>query len=556
MKMDGKVLFYNESDGRGIIITPQKEKIEFSVQEWNDFDIMPCTGLLVTFYFEAGTATDITSKSSEPTTDPSFPDISPNAKAPSTDDNESSEKNLQSDLPTKKLDTPPKPPSASEKELVSDTSESSGECDDAYVIAQESMNLFDGLEESVPEREESITVTLNLPIAVAHYFNIIENHIKQRVGYKKVSGRLDYLLARRFVWTTYHNLSEIDLSIITPKIKILASDLKVMSRVYDDFSSKTRHQNLAFEEVFLSCQAEYTKIKEGAEKIIKKLNLLRTNEKVINDILVVTKEDLNKNIKSVEFDAMQKELKSLSGTYVDVVHMIAELDERYKHDLKLLNDFEHEYREEFYKIFSLEAKKYQKNILEILNAQAYILDEQLWQKAKESPSIIAYFKKSSVVGEFNTKTYLKYYLNSLDSTKAGTDNKALFVLYEYLVSLEKNYILVVANSAQDAMDYESYIKHADKKCNVKSFIDEKAAIKWAMKNSVKVLIVEDKLQSTKVEIFWSVYHNHVFEKPKIILIGNQPLERSSAYCITKFLMKNTSSRVIADTIKLLLAPNS
>ena len=37
---------------------------------------------------------------------------------------------------------------------------------------------------------------------------------------------------------------------------------------------------------------------------------------------------------------MQDDFKSLNGTYVDVVHMMAELDARYKHDLKLLKAFD------------------------------------------------------------------------------------------------------------------------------------------------------------------------------------------------------------------------
>jgi ribosomal protein S8 len=611
MKIDGKVLFFSQSDGKGIIITPQKEKIEFSVQEWDDFDVMPSTGLVVSFDFEDEIARNISAKSSESSQENSTNEKSVSMKevlpddvvvfsddedyAENTIDNRSVQKldenlkymnngpengtvsqssgplaevgdvELPSDVVlfadkvtvTENFDADEPVTEIIEEELPSDVVVfPDDEPVEEHFENQDDIALLENLEEEIPPREESITVTLNLPIAVANYFNIIENHINRRVSYKKVTGRLDYLVIRRFLWTTYNNLSEIDLHIITPKIKMLGDDLKIMSRVYDDFSTKIRHPRLAFEEVFLSCQAEYKKIRDGAQKVIEKLNLLRSNEKVIGGVLRVKKEELDKNIKSVEFGAMKEELKSLNGAYVDVVHMMAELDERYKHDLQLLNDFEQEYRDDFYEIFAVEAKKHKKDILEILNAQAYIVDAQLWQQAKVSKSIKAHFKKSSIDGELNTKTYLKYYLDTIDSTKAVGDSQALFDLYDYLVTLQKDYILVMVSSAQDAMEYESCIKNADKSYNVKSFIDEKAAIQWAMRNSVKVLVVEDRLQSTNVETFLNVYHNNIFVKPKIILIGSKPKLSSSAYSITKLLMKNASSKVVVDSIKSLLTDKS
>ena len=80
------------------------------------------------------------------------------------------------------------------------------------------------------------------------------------------------------------------------------------------------------------------------------------------------------------------------------------------------------------------------------------------------------------------RSYLKYYLDSLDSNKATDEMKKLFSLYEYLVSIQKEFIVIVVNSTQDAMDYESGIKKLNSSYNVKAFIDEKSTIQWAVKN--------------------------------------------------------------------------
>ena len=64
-------------------------------------------------------------------------------------------------------------------------------------------------------------------------------------------------------------------------------------------------------------------------------------------------------------------------------------------------EFEQEYREDFYELFNESAKKYKKNIVDILSAQAFTLDSQLWNKAKASKAVKAHFHKSDIKGEFN-----------------------------------------------------------------------------------------------------------------------------------------------------------
>ncbi len=61
MQTIGKILFYNEGDGKGILITSGREKINFSIQEWNDFETMPSLGLEVHFTLQNDEALSIAS---------------------------------------------------------------------------------------------------------------------------------------------------------------------------------------------------------------------------------------------------------------------------------------------------------------------------------------------------------------------------------------------------------------------------------------------------------------------------------------------------------------
>jgi len=538
IKTTGKVLFFNSNEGSGIIITAEKTKHNFSVQFWDDFDVMPETGLEVAFDEVDGNVENIVSKA--------------------TYEVEMRENVVQEDeVVEEKTELQINEPLAIEKhlEIVSTP-------DLNYVDSTEEMSVahfeleIEGSEAEVEaelqrERPSSITNTLTIGRAVSNYFDVIKQNIEIRENYKKVTGRLDYLVIRRFLWTTYNNLVDVDIRIITPKIKMLSNDLKEMAKVYDDYVIKTKNPPFAYQEVFLSAQEEYQKIKQGAGNVIEKINHLQVNAKKLGGVRSIRKKELQESIKTPQFKALEKELKSLNGAYVDVVHMMAELDERYKNDMALLEEFETEYREDFYEVFDIEAQRHRDDLVDILNAQAFFFDSQQWSAAKSSKLVQAHFKQANVSGELNTKTYLKYYLSTQDESKATGETRKLFELYKYLQSVQKDYTMVVTANPQEAMEYESEIHHMSGSYNVKSFVDEIKAIKWARKNSVSILVVEDELQKVRVAKFLSIYAKNIMSNPKVILIGNKP--GSSAISITKLLPRGSTAKAISQAVDSLLA---
>lgn len=45
--METKIISYDSVNGKGILITEKNEKIDFSIDKWNDFEILPKIGLIV-----------------------------------------------------------------------------------------------------------------------------------------------------------------------------------------------------------------------------------------------------------------------------------------------------------------------------------------------------------------------------------------------------------------------------------------------------------------------------------------------------------------------------
>ena len=519
----GKVLFYNEQNGTGISITKDNQKIKFSIEEWNNYDAMPCLGLEISFIIENDLATkinviEINKTEKELSTPQTNLDIQSNER------NESSKKQTHHKYKNAEL-------TSAEKELN-------------MLLNSSSDNL-----ESLNKR---ISLSMDITDTMHDYFSHLKKQLTKREGYKKVNGRLDYTLARRFLWTTFNNLVDIDNKIVTLRIKSISDDLKFFSNIKDNFDKKIKYPLVAFQDIFLSSQSEYTIVKQVTADTIDRLSLLRNKEETMNAEKKKKQNDILKCKNKKDLAVLTKELKVLNGTYADIVHMMALLQEIHEKNTKRLSEFENTYKENFYKTFQEEAKKHKKSILQILNAQAYLLDFLLWKEAKSSPATLRYFKSLSVDIELNTKTYLKYYLSTLDEDKAGKDSQDLFALYDHLVEVQKDYILVLTASSQEAMNYTNTIRSSDKSLEVKSFISELESLKWAMTNTIKLIVIEDTLISTSAKKYLDYYHNHIFSKPKIILIGDDAEIKSNYYTISKTLPNYVQPKILAETLTSLI----
>jgi len=522
MRITGKILFYNGSEGEGIIITQDKNKYRFSVTQWSDFEVMPAVGLKISFEL--------------------YRSIPQNIEV--LQENVSLEEELL--LEDKREDSH----FLNDEELIIKPQRYKEE--ELTISEEELVHLLTDTSLSLLTLDENIQQTMSITDTMKRYFRFVSESIKKRLGYKKVDGRLDYRLAKRFLWTTYNNLREIDSHIITERIKSVSEDLRQMDKLQEDYERKVRYPSVAFEEIFLSSQIEYRKTKIIAQKVSDKLSSLRVKEHSLGLERKKLQKKIDKLSSSKEKEALEKQHKIVSGTYVDIIHMIAKLQEVYSVQMEKLQRFEEKYQEVFNQEFKKEAKRYGDFIVDIVNAQAYLLDYLLWKEAKTSKAILVHFKNLAVDVELNTKGYLKYYLSTLDESKATESTKELYELYQHLQDIHKDYVLIVCDDVQDAIEYEQCIRSISQNLGVKTFIDELQALKWAMTNSVKVIIVTQTLQLSSAQKFLDSYHNNIFSKPEIILLGDAPHKHSKHYSIRRILPRNSSTRDIVQSLKAIL----
>lgn len=520
-----KILFYNEQNGSGISITQDKQKIKFSIEEWSNYDVMPSLGLEISFTLKDNQVTNIN------------PDIA----------------KIKNNLNEKIVLTNIQETSKKTVEETNDTTEKTVLNNSTNITIQLNA-LLNNYTNSPDSLNKKIPLSLDISQTMSSYFDSLKKQLNKREGYHKVSGRLNYSLARRFLWTTFNNLYDIDNEIVTTRIKAISDDLKYFSKIKDSFEKKTKQPLLAFSDIFLNFQKEYKSVQKLTTGARERLNFLINKENTLSIEKKIKKDAIKQTRNKEEIQLLTQELKSINGAYADIVHMMAKLKEINEKNTKRMMAFEEKYRSDFYLNFQIEAKKHQKNITTILDAQAYLLDFLLWKEARNSETTRSYFKSLAVDLELNTKTYLKYYLGTLDETKANQETQDLFDLYTHLEELEKNYVLILTSDAQDAMEYTQSIKSSDNSLVVKAFISELESIKWAMRNRVKAIIVEDLLLTTSAQKYLDYYHSHILSKPKIILIGKQPQKSSTRYSINKVLPSAIQAKQVAKSLCELLKP--
>ncbi|MEA3373008.1 MAG: hypothetical protein U9Q62_04880 [Campylobacterota bacterium] len=488
MQETGKILFYNANEGVGIIITGRKEKYEFEVVDWDDYDTLPDRGMEVSFEPDGDFATHIM-----------VVDTAAAAK--------------------------PKEPAKQEEAVFSP---------DAPMLTLIHLNIDPGE-------------------AIREYFDRIERNIQEHTQYKTATGRLDFLRIRRFLFTTYNNLTELDVNFITPELKVMRDDLLQMSQVYDDYKIKATYPDVAFDKVFLSRQPDYVYLRQDAEYSFNELKGLHTSEQMLTERVEDKEVILNRTLRSsTQFPRLEGEYKELKKKHVDTIHLIASLNERYKEASRLMGEFEQEHQHTFFERFTEASRKYRKQIIYILDAQSFMFDELLWHQAKKSKVIKRFFEEAHIKGNYCAKTYLKYYLNTLDQQIISVEQQELFELYEYLESLEHDKIMILVHDFDDALRLKYLLAKIDSSLSIEAFVDERKALAWAQKKEPSIMLIEDQLQNLSFGQFMTTCKKRVSFQPIILLLSNLGPESFDEEGIEMVIRKGFSDKEMRKAIEEVL----
>jgi hypothetical protein len=383
--LKGKIVLYNIETGEGLIVARDKNKYQFSIEDWDDFENMPSVGMDVDFVY------DIESEHIH-SIETSSEDKEEEKKEELKRRGEEREKALKEGKKPEKLDV------------------------EEYSA------------KNVPQEL--------LEVSIEDFFEDIKKKTAKIAKSSLVNDRfrLDFQLVKRFLFTAYNNLIEIDPDIANPSLTRIYNYLNELNELYIGYKKTHKYPKLAFSSIFL----KRTKYKDAKRRLELNIEEIKSIKKTLPGLEEEIK-DLSAQIASIpvgqrgeEYMNLVSELKRVKKKYVDSIDLIGRLREENEMLIPITDEYFERFFEEFTNKFS---QKYEENIRhleDILNSLTFTFDKAMWLRAKRSRLIQNYFRESNIEGDFSTATYLKYYLRSLDQSKLSAENEKLFEICAYL----------------------------------------------------------------------------------------------------------------------------
>ncbi|MFK5880993.1 MAG: hypothetical protein QM482_02160 [Sulfurospirillum sp.] len=384
--MNGTIIFYNTDNGTGLILSNEKQKYRFDIESWDDLDNLPQIGLKVSFVLEDGIAKSIKKQSKADTKTNNPIDIQDAKKTI-----------LQTSLPDENIES-------IDKKIDPDF----------YSI------------KTVPKN--FINTTMN------NFFSSLRDTVSKYKDYELQSGdeRLDYFRIKRFLFTAYNNLLEIDSSLADGNLTEVYQNIQNINDIYNIYKKSYMYPKIAFSNIFL----RYTRYKEAKKRLERNISAMKSLKASLSVMESEIKQkmaqlgELNKD--DLELTTLKHNIKHLKSLYVDAIDYIGTLREENEMLLPITDEYFEHFFNEFSEKFESSYEKNIKSLIEILDSMAFLFDRLMWKKASYSKAIIARFEESNIPYPYSSLTFLRYYLKTLDKSKLNEENQELFNLLNYL----------------------------------------------------------------------------------------------------------------------------
>ena len=383
--MLGTIIFYNLDDGSGLILSEEKDKYKFDITMWDDSDNLPSIGLKIEATLE-------------------------NENIKSIIKYVKKEKNSNIDTSIHEV-----------KDIILD---SNGDCE--ILNAKLDPDLYSA--KTVPENFIDTTMK--------NFFLPLQETVDKYKNYELNSKEesLDYFMIKRFLFTAYNNLLELDSSLANGSLTEVYKNIQNINSIHDVYKKSYMYPKIAFSTIFL----RYTRYKEAKKRLKKNISDMQNIEISLSAMEFEIKQKVS------ELDAMEKEddnliairedIKHLKSLYVDAIDKMGSLREENEILLPITDEYFELFFEKFSEQFISSYEKNMQNLISILNSMAFLFDRLMWDKASHSKVIKKHFEESNIPYPYSSLTFLRYYLKTLNKSKLSEENKKLFELLKYLES--------------------------------------------------------------------------------------------------------------------------
>lgn len=329
--------------------------------------------------------------------------------------------------------------------------------------------------------EYEIVANKSIPDCIYDHYSAIENTISKYREFIKDKPELDFLRIRRFLLSAYNQLTSLDPHVANPRLQSMKNEILRLFADFEEFIKKSNYPpQYSFEKIFLNRQIEYVAMLQTVETTQSIITSTTIQERSMSKTLKQLEESFAKATDkgTQRYSLEEKHLKSFRKRYVDTVDYLGKQRVILAKSQTACEDFSNQYFQEFCKIFIPLVKEIKSDFLLLLNTKAYELDRLLWDRAKGSTAIRRFFIKAGIYGTYSSKTFLKYFLRSLDHDKIRGDTNQLVNLLKYLEGFSRKNILLLRESIEEAKKFQFFLSKFDEDLQITVSTDPRILVKF------------------------------------------------------------------------------
>lgn len=383
------------------------------------------------------------------------------------------------------------------------------------------------LQQIIKGEQDHINEDIPMEECLDHFFAHFNDSISQFSHFEHADKKLNYLLMKRFIFTAYNNLVEMDHTIAIGKVSKPKRQIENVRKQYEELQNHIKKPlSLNFEKFYLSKQSTYNKIRDTYESKKSLIETYNTNAATINMTLRDIEKEMRENRKNKKRIAeLEARHKKLNSNYVDTLQVISELKEQVTRLASMLEEYKKRYYSPFNQIFRNKTQTIADRLLNILDGIAYDFDTLLWMEAKGSEIIRSFFRDSKIQGSFSSKTYLKYFLKNLDDQNLSEEYGQMLELSNYLDEFSSRNIFILGEHHERIYADKEIIEAIDKDYTVIAETNPDKLIVEHQRKALDIIIIDNELRNTNgiemIEQFWENFPN-TKERVSILLRFYKP----------------------------------
>jgi|GEM_PF-800684 len=376
----------------------------------------------------------------------------------------------------------------------------------------ETLKIDKDTEGELTEIKPTYTVEDSIRVYLSKYKKLIEKNSNSN----KDPKQFDFRKMKRFIYTAYFYLIDIDVSLKSNKELLEAFNyLKEMEKSFKVISDMKKFSvNVAYNKMFLALQEHYVYFNKQFHNLDAEVAHTRKKITIIHEKLQEIKKEVDESIDRESNECKQKikMFKSLNKDYADLLYKVNVLKNNSKNLKSLLKDFKERYKSTFKVIYLDKIDEVEGELFELLNIYSYVFDYKLWEKARVSSLIKQFFIKSEIDGNFSTQTFLEYYLRTIDKNKTNEENLKLFDLLEYLQAVDNKNIAVVTDELYESEALKETIMNINKSYKVFALIGYKKLLDRSLPKQ-DLIVIDSSIKDLNLKKFVKDY-KIIYEIPK------------------------------------------